>query len=106
MTIQDEIQRALLEVEAGLIGGTMTWKGTDYPCVASARTQSRNLDIGGWAGNAALTLVVRAALFDGTYPKEKDRITYKSKAYTLQTVTTPCGDPFVKLVCVDPAAGV
>lgn len=106
MSIQDEIQKALLEVESGLIGGVFAWKSASYPCVASAQVRSRNLDIGGWAGNAALTLVARASLFGGVYPKEKDRITYQDKAYTIQAVTLAVGEPLIKLVCTDPAVGV
>lgn len=70
----------------GEVGSLMTWNGKQYKCIIGARKDSAELGIGGYASDAALEIVVRAALFTTQKPAPADEVTVNGKAHKIVSV--------------------
>jgi hypothetical protein len=81
-----------------------TWNGTTYPCSYGERGDKQTLEIGGYAPESSLTLVVRVGALPSV-PENKDTVTVDSKDLEIDGITySPCGT-FVVITCSDPNKG-
>ena len=63
---------------------TFTYKGTEYPCIASGSGRSIDLGIGGVADTLQLTLRVKKAL--AFTPVNEERLTFREREYRIKNV--------------------
>ena len=81
-----------------------TWNGVPYPCSYGERTAKNALEIGGYAVESGLTLVVRVGALPSV-PAQKDTVTVDGKTLEIDGITfSPCGT-FLVLTCSDPNQG-
>jgi hypothetical protein len=113
MALPDDIAADLAELETelapdGVNPHTFSHNGIDYPCTPGSVTRGKTLGSGGFSIEADLVLFVRAILFPteqehaGARPESKEKLTYNNRSYRIEDVVTPAGEPFFKLICVDP----
>ncbi len=100
----------LMEVEE-VVGATITWAGTTYPCSHGTVVGGKLLGEGGYRTTAAVTLAVRTSLFSGQgLPASKQTISYKNNpdatAVTLNinSITNIYGE-ILTMECDDPNQG-
>lgn len=92
-----EIAQALREAEADP-GATFTWQTNSYACCASPLARGTTLELGGFAADIDLRIVVRAELFTGSRPIAGQLITYNGASYRIERVTTH--EAFLRLFCI------
>jgi hypothetical protein len=115
MSLPAEIAADLAELELeqapdGLTPLQMTWNGAAYPCCAGSGTRSKSNQPGGFSLESDLTLIIRANLFTAAdlallKAGTKNLLSYDARNWRIDRCITPAGDPFVKLLCNDPAQG-
>ncbi len=110
MALPDELAADHLELEAEL-GLTLLWNGGTYPCLTGSSHRRKRNTSGGYTLEADKIFSIRAALFStadlailkaGT----KNTLTHDGYTWRIDEAITPAGDPWVKLLCNDPAQGL
>jgi len=84
------------------------WNGVTRACSAGSAHRSKRNEPGGFALEADLVIIARAELFT---PEDlailkagtKNTLTHDGRQWRITAAITPSGDPFVKLLCNDPA---
>lgn len=79
---------------------TMTFNGTDYPCIIGARTDANELGVGGYATSAGIEVVARRSLFS-TLPTSKDDVTINGKVQKVTSVMFSPDESCIVLTCED-----
>ena len=103
MTGAEEHAEGLKELESTEAPQSCNWNGADFPCLVSSLTRGRPSGPGGFTTEAALVLFVRVELFsaEAPLPAAKQTLLYNAHRYRIESVITPAGSPFVKLICQD-----
>jgi hypothetical protein len=66
------------------IGHTITWSGSEYPCIASDPDVEVDMAEGGFMPQGSFRIKVRRAAFNdgaGPFPQINDRVTFYSEVY-------------------------
>lgn len=107
MTLKEQMQLDLDDIEQDLEYQSFTWQGVDIICIASSLGETKDLEGGGFEVGADLIFTVNLNKFtDGIYPLSKQYLTYRSKQYRIESVTTNTNQSFLRLFCVDRNKGV
>lgn len=85
---------------------TVNWNGADYPCFYGARMDTRDLGFGGYAGGNTLEVVLRKALFVGSYPEPEQLLTVGATSLAIESVTHSHDGEILVLACKSPSRGV
>lgn len=85
---------------------TFVWSGSTFKCIASELMTTKDLEPGGWAGQADRRIVVRKALFTGAQPQAKQVIVMDGKTMRIDSVETSTDAAFYVLSCNDPTRGI
>lgn len=108
MALPDELSADLAELEMeispdGVTAHQFTWNSGTYNCVPGSTTRGKTLGSGGFGLEGDLALFVRDDLFgDGPRPASKQKLTFSDREWQITDVVVPAGNPFLKLVCIDP----
>ena len=100
MELSEQFSESLAELED--VGTMMTWNGGDYPAFAGTAVLGKDLGMGGFKLRADLKLIIRSGVLPDPGPQIKDRITYLSREYRIDTIEIIPGEPFVRFECNDP----
>ena len=86
MAIANEIADGLTEIE-GDFPATFVWNSTSYACIAGAESREVGASEFGLESVDALVLVVQTTQFgDGSQPAERNKITFNSRLYRIETI--------------------
>lgn len=96
---------AIEQIEAEL-GAEATLAGGTFPCVVGDRAETKDLGFGGFATDAAVTVVIRKALFGDTYPSPQDTVTLTDRTVSVLSCTHAPDGSVVVLACNDLTKGV
>jgi hypothetical protein len=99
MAINSEIEDGLDELEADFLA-TFVWNATSCDCLAGAESRSVAAGEFGLEQMDSLTLVVQLAQFgSGAKPVERNKITFNSRSYRIETIEKAPQDAFVIYRC-------
>ena len=100
MAIANEIADGLTEIE-GDFPATFVWNSTSYACIAGAESRAVQAGDFGLENADSLTLVVQTAQFgEGARPAERNKITYNSRLYRIETIEKAPQAAFLVYRCV------
>jgi len=100
MSIATEIADGLDEMEADF-PATFVWNSTTYDCLAGG--ERRDVTAGEWGleQDDSLSLIVQLAQFGtGAKPGERQKITFNSRGYRIETIEKAPQAAFVVYRCV------
>jgi hypothetical protein len=107
MTLFEQMQSDLSQIETDLGNQSFTWKGLDIVCIPSSLQHSKNLENGGFAVGADKVFTVNLANFtNGIMPQLKESLTYRNRTYRIELIGTNPNQAFIRLHCVDVNKGV
>ena len=105
----DEATRSLIDglMDIEAVGATITFDGTNYPCVGGAEFADQLLGSGGLKITADVTVIVRTSVFASVdaRPKEERSIIFKSipeaagLSLRIKNITT-FREAFLVLACI------
>tara|TARA_Y100000590_G_scaffold157769_1_gene181233 strand:- start:112 stop:423 length:312 start_codon:yes stop_codon:yes gene_type:complete len=99
MSIATEIADGLGELETDF-PATFVWNSTTYKCLAGS--ERRDVAAGEWGleQDDSLTLIVQLAQFGtGSKPAERQKITFNSRTYRIESIEKAPQDAFVIYRC-------
>lgn len=100
MAISSEIADGLTEIE-GDFPATFVWNSTSYTCIAGPESRAVSAGDFGLENVDSLTLIVQTAQFgDGGQPAERNKITFNSRLYRIETIDKAPQSAFVIYRCV------
>ena len=86
MSLADEMSADLASIEADLSTPTLTYLGTDYPCIPGGLGTDNTVVVGGLEQEIDLLLRVRVAAFGETVPATGKKVTYSGTEYRILRV--------------------
>ena len=99
MAINSEIADGLDELEADF-PATFVWNSTSYDCLAGAESRAVAAGEFGLEQMDELTLVVQLDQFgSGAKPVERNKLTFNSRSYRIETIEKAPQDAFVIYRC-------
>ena len=100
MPISFEIADGLTELETDF-PATFVWNSISYTCIAGAESRAVNVGEFGLEQTDTLTLIVQLAQFgSGATPSERNKITFNSRIYRIETIEKAPQSAFVVYRCV------
>jgi len=100
MSIATEMADGLAELEADF-PATFVWNSTTYDCLAGG--ERRDVTAGDWGleQDDSVSLIVQLAQFgSGAKPAERNKITFNSRTYRIESIEKAPQDAFVVYRCV------
>ena len=102
MSIARDIARSQKNLERALGKPSFTWNGGEYLCTNNSAVAGKQLEPGGFSPESDLVLFARAEQFaDDGRPQPKQKLTFRSKAYRIETVSALPGNGLLRISCLD-----
>ena len=95
MSLADIHDRGMRKILADS-GEVFTFDGADYPCIVSERSQTKELEEGGFMMDFDFLIVTRKALFE-TAPTNGQRVTYRGTEHRIVRVAPNFSDKILNL---------
>lgn len=101
------MQTDLSMIEGELDSQTFTWNDLDITCIPSSRTDTKELEGGGFELGADKILTVSLSNFpNGVLPISQQSVNFGGKQYRIEQVVTNVNSAFLRLFLVDKNKGV